>query len=119
VDRRAASRDPPAHLSGLRRDDAARPRQLLLRRGGGTVSVDEIREFRTKVGGKTKADQIRATGAKYVVDPCANCKKQVAEIIEDHDIKDAQVIGLHDLIMRALDLSQLEEAEVPADGEEE
>ena len=31
--------------------------------GGGTVSIDEIREFRTKVGGKAKADQVRRTGA--------------------------------------------------------
>jgi len=70
--------------------------------GGGTVSIDEIREFRTKTGGKTKAEQIRATGAKLVVAPCANCKKQVAEVCQDNDV-DAQVVGLHDLILKALD----------------
>ncbi|MGW8180863.1 MAG: heterodisulfide reductase-related iron-sulfur binding cluster, partial [bacterium] len=35
--------------------------------GGGTVSIDEIREFRTGSLGKLKAEQIKATGAKYVV----------------------------------------------------
>lgn len=69
--------------------------------GGGTVSVDEIHKFRMEVGGKAKADQIRATGAKYVISPCANCKKQVAELIEYHGI-DAQCIGLHDLILKAI-----------------
>jgi len=70
--------------------------------GGGTVSVDEIRKYRTLVTGKLKADQIRATGAKYVVAPCANCKKQLREVCEDHGLKDVEVVGLHDLIYKAL-----------------
>lgn len=70
--------------------------------GGGTVSIDEIRAFRTTVGGKLKADQIRATGAKYVVAPCANCKKQLRELVEDQEI-DAEVVGLHDLLYKAID----------------
>jgi len=72
--------------------------------GGGTVSVDEIREFRTWVGGRRKADQIRATGARYVVAPCANCKKQLREIVEDHDLGDVEVVGLHDLILRVIEI---------------
>ncbi len=70
--------------------------------GGGTVSIDEIRPYRTTVGGKLKADQIRATGAKYVVAPCANCKKQLRELCEDQGI-DAEVVGLHDLLYKAID----------------
>jgi len=70
--------------------------------GGGTVSIDEIREFRTKIGGKTKADQIRAAGAEICVAPCANCKKQVAEVCEDHGL-DVKICGLHDLILEAID----------------
>jgi Fe-S oxidoreductase len=70
--------------------------------GGGTVSIDEIRKFRTTVGGKTKADQIRATGAAICVAPCANCKKQVAEVCEDNGL-DVRVCGLHDLILKAID----------------
>jgi Fe-S oxidoreductase len=70
--------------------------------GGGTVSIDEIRKFRTLVGGATKAEQIRRTGAKYVVAPCANCKKQLREICEDHGLDDVSVVGLHDLVLKAL-----------------
>ena len=69
--------------------------------GGGTVSIDEIRKYRTTVGGKAKADQIRATGAKYIVAPCANCKKQLRELVEDQKI-DAEVVGLHDLLYKAI-----------------
>jgi Fe-S oxidoreductase len=69
--------------------------------GGGTVSLDEIHEFRMFIGGKTKAEQIKATGAHYVVTPCANCKKQVDEVISAHKL-DAQRIGLHDLMLKAI-----------------
>ncbi len=70
--------------------------------GGGTVSVDEIRPYRTGVTGKLKAEQIRATGAHYVVAPCANCKKQLREVCEDHGLDDVEVVGLHDLIYKAI-----------------
>jgi Fe-S oxidoreductase len=71
--------------------------------GGGTVSIDEIRKFRTGLMGKRKADQIRATGAKLVVAPCANCKKQLKEVLEDHGLDDVQVVGLHDLLLKVID----------------
>jgi Fe-S oxidoreductase len=71
--------------------------------GGGTVSIDEIRDFRTKLMGKQKADQIRATGAKYVVAPCANCKKQLKEVCEDNDLDEVEVVGLHDLLLKVID----------------
>lgn len=69
--------------------------------GGGTVSIDEIRPYRTTAGGKIKAEQIRATGAKYCVAPCANCKKQLRELMEDQGV-DCQIVGLHDLIYKAI-----------------
>ena len=68
---------------------------------GGTVSIDEIQPYRTLVGGKAKADQIRATGAKYCVAPCANCKKQLRELVAEHGI-DCQIVGLHDLLYKAI-----------------
>jgi Fe-S oxidoreductase len=74
--------------------------------GGGTVSVDEIREFRTGPGGQLKAQQIRETGAKYVVSPCANCKKQLREVCEDNDLEDVEVVGLHDLLIKAIDFPE-------------
>ena len=71
--------------------------------GGGTVSIDELRGFRTGLMGKRKAEQVRATGAKYLVAPCANCKKQLKEVCEDHGLDDVEVIGLHDLLLKAID----------------
>jgi Fe-S oxidoreductase len=76
--------------------------------GGGMVSIDEIRAFRTGPMGKRKADQIRATGARYVVAPCANCKKQLREVCEDNGLGDVQVIGLHDLLLKAIDFGKKE-----------
>jgi Fe-S oxidoreductase len=70
--------------------------------GGGTVSIDEIRRFRTTVGGRAKADQIRRTGAAICVAPCANCKKQVAEVCQDNGL-DVRVCGLHDLVLKAIE----------------
>jgi Fe-S oxidoreductase len=71
--------------------------------GGGTVSIDEIRPFRTMVGGKTKAEQIARTGATLLVAPCANCKKQLREVCEDHHLDHVKVVGLHDLLLLALE----------------
>jgi Fe-S oxidoreductase len=72
--------------------------------GGGTVSIDEIRPYRTLIGGKAKAEQIKKTGAKYLIAPCANCKKQLRELVEDQKI-DCEVVGLHDLIYKAIILN--------------
>lgn len=69
--------------------------------GGGTVSLDEIHKFRMMVGGKKKADQMRDTGAELVVAPCANCKKQVDELIQFHELP-MQKTGLHDQMLRAI-----------------
>ncbi len=85
--------------------------------GGGTVSIDEIRPYRTTVGGKLKADQIRKSGCEILVAPCANCKKQLRELVEDQKI-DCQIVGLHDLIYKAIvfDESLIEKKEEqPAD----
>ena len=69
--------------------------------GGGMVSIDEIRPYRTTIGGKLKADQIRKSGCDILVAPCANCKKQLRELVEDQKIN-CQVVGLHDLIYKAI-----------------
>ncbi len=71
--------------------------------GGGTVSIDEIRSYRTGPGGRVKAREIRETGAKYVVAPCANCKKQLREVCEDNGLDEVEVVGLHDLLIQAID----------------
>ena len=83
--------------------------------GGGTVSIDEIRSFRTGLMGKRKAEQIRATGAQIVVSPCANCKKQLREVCEDNGLEDVEVLGLHDLLLKVIDFGVAEPVENSAE----
>ena len=88
--------------------------------GGGTVSIDEIRPYRTTIGGKLKADQIRKSGCDILVAPCANCKKQLRELVEDQGIN-CQVVGLHDLIYKAIVFDEslvVKKEENPAGKEE-
>jgi len=81
--------------------------------GGGTVSIDEIREFRTGPLGRRKAEQIRDTGAQIVISPCANCKKQLKELCQDNELEDVEVMGLHDLLLRAIDFGVPGQSEAP------
>ena len=55
------------------------------------------------IGGKLKAEQMKATGADIVVAPCANCKKQLRELIDYYDLP-IQLKGLHDLLYEAVEL---------------
>jgi len=71
--------------------------------GGGLVSVDEIHDFRMNIAGKVKAEQMRATGAQIVISPCANCKKQLKELVEHYELP-CRVMGLHDLILQAIEI---------------
>ncbi|HDH57383.1 MAG TPA: (Fe-S)-binding protein, partial [Bacteroidetes bacterium] len=69
--------------------------------GGGLVSIDEIHEYRMEIAGRVKAEQIRRTGAAIVIAPCANCKKQLKELVEYYKLP-CKAMGLHDLILKAL-----------------
>jgi Fe-S oxidoreductase len=71
--------------------------------GGGLVSIDETHDYRMTVAGQVKADQIRATGAEILIAPCANCKKQLKELVEHHKIP-CRVMGMHDLILQAIEI---------------
>jgi len=71
--------------------------------GGGLVSLDETHDFRMQVSGKVKAEQILATGAQIVATPCANCKKQLRELM-DYYKAPVQIVGVHDLVLRAIKL---------------
>jgi len=71
--------------------------------GGGLVSIDEMHEFRMEVSGRVKADQMRATGADIVIAPCANCKKQLKELVDHYELP-CRVMGLHDLILQAIEI---------------
>jgi Fe-S oxidoreductase len=70
--------------------------------GGGLVSLDEIHDFRMRVSGRTKAEQIQASGAQIVATPCANCKKQLRELVGYYKLP-VQIVGVHDLILRAIE----------------
>ncbi len=69
--------------------------------GGGLVSIDEIHDFRMNIAGRIKAEQLKQTGADICIAPCANCKKQLKELVEHYDIP-CKVMGLHDLILKAI-----------------
>jgi len=69
--------------------------------GGGLVSIDEIHDFRMNIGGRVKAEQLIQTGADICIAPCANCKKQLKELVEHYKIP-CKVMGLHDLILKAI-----------------
>ena len=71
--------------------------------GGGTVSMDEMHKFRMEIGGRVKVEQMKATGADIVIAPCANCKKQLRELIDYHKLP-IQLKGLHDLLYEAIEL---------------
>jgi Fe-S oxidoreductase len=71
--------------------------------GGGLVSVDEIHDFRMNIAGRAKAEQIKRTGADIVIAPCANCKKQLKELVEFYELP-CRVMGLHDLILQAIEI---------------
>ncbi|MBT8380854.1 MAG: hypothetical protein KJO59_00700, partial [Ignavibacteria bacterium] len=76
-----------------------------------------LRTYRTTVGGKLKADQIRKSGCEILVAPCANCKKQLRELVEDQGIA-CEVVGLHDLIYKAIifDDSLIEKEEAKSES---
>ena len=69
--------------------------------GGGLSAMNEIKDFRMTVSGSRKLQQIRATGASYVAAACANCKRQIAQLMEHHQMQ-VVVGGVHDLLSRAI-----------------
>jgi Fe-S oxidoreductase len=71
--------------------------------GGGLVSIDELHDFRMDIAGKIKAEQIAQTGAEIVVAPCANCKKQLKELVQRYELP-CTVMGFHDLVLRAIEI---------------
>lgn len=52
----------------------------------GTGRADTFYEFRMKVSGKRKIEQIRATGAAFVAAPCFNCLRQIEQLADYHDV---------------------------------
>jgi Fe-S oxidoreductase len=63
--------------------------------GGGAMSMSEYRSERLK-SAKVKADQLKATGADYVVTSCHNCVDGLADLIKHYklDMKVTQLVTL-------------------------
>jgi len=62
-------------------------------------------EYRMNVAGKKKLEQILATEAEYIAAPCANCKRQLMQLMEYHKL-DVQVGGVFDLFDKAVILQK-------------
>ena len=69
--------------------------------GGGLAAMSEILGFRMAVSGVKKREQIKATGAEFVATACANCKRQIMQLMEHHKDRVA-VGGVHDMLSRAI-----------------
>jgi len=69
--------------------------------GGGLAAMDDIREYRMTVTGKKKMEQVRDTGAAFVATACANCKRQITQLMEYHKM-DVRVGGVHDMVYTSI-----------------
>jgi len=68
--------------------------------GGGLIAQPEMKEVRMQ-GGQPKVEQIRRTGAKWVVSACENCKTQLEDLNEHYELG-IEVKGVWDLVADAL-----------------
>jgi Fe-S oxidoreductase len=68
--------------------------------GGGAMSMSEYAPRRLK-SAKVKADQLAATGAKYVVTSCHNCVDGLTDLIKHYKL-DMKVTQLVNLVAQAL-----------------
>lgn len=68
--------------------------------GGGMLSMSEYGERRV-ASGATKADQIRATGAKLVATPCHNCADQLLELSQHYQLG-TEIQSVTELVYNAL-----------------
>jgi Fe-S oxidoreductase len=74
--------------------------------GGGIVAMEEFNEMRLASGGK-KVEQIRATGATVLACPCENCRLQIGELNDVHDLG-LRVVPVMELVVEAMGLGRAE-----------
>ncbi len=70
--------------------------------GGGIVAMEEFNDVRLKSGAK-KVKQIRATGATVLACPCENCRLQIDELNEVHDLG-LRIVPVMQLVVEAMPL---------------
>jgi len=68
--------------------------------GGGLIAAPEMQEVRMQAG-QPKVEQIRRTGAQWVVTACENCKTQLTDLNAHYEMG-IEVKGVVDLIANAL-----------------
>lgn len=68
--------------------------------GGGIVAMEEFRDVRLASGGK-KVEQIRETGATVLACPCENCRLQITELNEIHDLG-LTIVPVMELVVEAM-----------------
>ncbi len=68
--------------------------------GGGLIAAVEKKDVRM-MGGRPKVEQIRKTGAKWVVTACENCKTQLEDLNEHYEMG-IEIKGVVDIIADAL-----------------
>jgi len=68
--------------------------------GGGIVAMEEFNEMRLKSGAE-KVKQIRATGATVLACPCENCRLQITELNEKHDLG-LRIVPVMELVAEAM-----------------
>ena len=68
--------------------------------GGGLASTGDYGQLRIKMG-KTKAEQIRQTGAKIVVTNCFNCMTQIRDLSKAYDLG-VEVKSIVELVAESL-----------------
>jgi len=71
--------------------------------GGGLLSMAEYRPLRMEAA-KIKAEQLTATGAKFVCTMCHNCVDGLTDVIKHYKL-DMKVVQILELVERALVLS--------------
>ena len=74
--------------------------------GGGIVAMEEFNDVRLKSGDK-KVEQIKATGASVLACPCENCRLQIGELNEVHDLG-LRVVPVMDLVVEAMGFGHAE-----------
>ena len=73
-----------------------RERNFCCTGGSGQVTMDEFNMMKARAG-LVKAQQVKATGARWLIAPCAICKAELPRIMEHYKL-DVETHGIQDLV---------------------
>ncbi|MCB2226910.1 MAG: (Fe-S)-binding protein [Desulfarculaceae bacterium] len=83
--------------------------------GGGYIPMGPPFKKRRMISGKVKADQIKATGADYVIVPCHNCFDQINDLNKEYELG-VKVVSFKEIIT---ELMVIPESMIPPEEDEE